>query len=532
MYIKDADPYSIVCLQNNEIVWIQPLVIIQNEYPSTTINKWDGKELTVDYEAGYILSPAIAAGRKNQKDNTFSGVMIGDWKSTDTSSDITEQTGVYGFNHGSMSYAFKEDGTAFIGKSGRGRIEFNGDEGTIKSMSWTRENPIGMNIDLDDGDLQMSSDKNYKSISNPIEKDFETYYIKIRYKPVELNSVYKQNEIYYKPTKFSDNHRGSAINSQYFYEKVTDAEGKVSYKKLTTFDSNKIGTYSFPIEFEQEIFYEAPENINDYFIRADSYYILAQYKEESQSGLGLNFNSDDFTYYIPGERGYITLSAKQEIYPLGIGLSSSISSRNFRVKWDGTCYINNGNFKGDVKADTLYCSNGEIGGWKIGRHTLSGGGDQIVLDSSDASITGGILRSPNGGIILDGYFTLKDNDAYIGKMTANFGVDDDGAVIDGGTGIGFRFGVAEVKATSKNLGLTNEVGFLTFTSHNNNISLGARNGGNILIYSRGTGYIQIGVMAKTDPINIYGNTVTIDANKIVFKTPKPEDQTGIYARFA
>ena len=52
-----------------------------------------------------------------------------------------------------MSYAFKEDGTAFIGKAGRGRIELDGNYGTIKSSSWTRENPIGMKIDLDDGDL-------------------------------------------------------------------------------------------------------------------------------------------------------------------------------------------------------------------------------------------------------------------------------------------------------------------------------------------------------------------------------------------
>ena len=530
IYTKDTMPYSIVCLQNNEIVWIQPLVIIQNEYPSTTINKWDGKELTIDYEAGYILSPAIAAGKKND-DNTFSGVMLGDWKSTDTASDITEQTGVYGFNHGSMSYAFKEDGTAFIGKAGRGRIELDGNYGTIKSSSWTRENPIGMKIDLDDGDLQMSSDKNYSTVSNPVEKDFEKYYIEIEYKPVELNSVYNQNEIYYKPIKFSDNHRGSAINSQYFYEKITDAEGNVSYKKLTAFDSNKIGTYSFPVEFEQEIFYETPENISDYYVSIDSYYILAQYKEESQSGLGLNFNSSDFTYYIPGERGYITLSAKEEIYPLGIGLSSSIYNRNFRVKWDGTCYINNGIFQGIVTADELYCSNGEIGGWKIGRYTLSGGGGQIVLDSSDASITGGILRSPSGGITLDGYFTLT-NGAYIGEMKANFGSSIDGGEIDGGTGVGFSFGSAAIKATSKNVGLTNDVGFLTLTSTSNNISLGARNNGNILVYSRGTGYVQIGVIAKTNPININGDTVTINANKIVFNTPSADNQTGIYARFA
>ena len=528
MYVRDTDPYSIVCLQNNEIVWIQPLVIIQNEYPSTTINKWDGKEISM--KEGLILTPAIAAGRKDDF-NRFYGVMIGDWSSTDTENAISQQTGVYGFHEGTMSYAFKDDGTAFIGKAQKGRIEFNGNEGTIKSALWTNENPIGMKIDLDDGDLQMSSDKNYKSISNPIEKDFGKYYIEIEYKPVELDSVYNQNEIYYKPIKFSDNHRGSAINSQYFYEKVIDAEGKVSYKKLTTFDSNKIGTYSFPIEFEQEIFYEAPENISDYYTSIDSYYILAQYKEESQSGLGLNFNSNDFTYYIPGEKGYITLSADEETYPLGIGLSSSIYSRNFRVKWDGTCYINNGIFQGIVTADELYCSNGEIGGWKIGRYTLSGGGGQIVLDSNDGSITGGILRSPSGGITLDGYFTLT-NGAYIGEMKANFGTSIDGGEIDGGTGVGFSFGTAAVKATSKNIGLTNEVGFLTFTNTSNNISLGARNNGNILIYSRGTGYIQIGVMAKTDPINIYGDTVTIDANKIVFKTPTADDQTGIYAHFA
>mgnify|MGYP003553079311 CR=1 FL=1 len=166
---------------------------------------------------GLILTPAVAAGRKD-KDNRFYGVMIGDWSSTDTENAISQQTGVYGFHEGTMSYAFKDDGTAFIGKAQKGRIEFNGNEGTIKSALWTNENPIGMKIDLDDGDLQMSSDKNYKSVSNPIKNDFGTYYIEIEYKPVELNSVYNQNEIYYKPIRFSDNHRGSAINSQYFYE--------------------------------------------------------------------------------------------------------------------------------------------------------------------------------------------------------------------------------------------------------------------------------------------------------------------------
>jgi hypothetical protein len=63
--------------------------------------------------------------------------MLGDWHSIGaTADDISKQTGVYGFHHGAMSYAFKEDGTAFIGKSGKGRIIFNGNESTITSENY------------------------------------------------------------------------------------------------------------------------------------------------------------------------------------------------------------------------------------------------------------------------------------------------------------------------------------------------------------------------------------------------------------
>jgi hypothetical protein len=49
-----------------------------------------------------------------------------------------------------MSYAFKEDGTAFIGKSGFARLKFDGNESTIASESYTAGN-YGMMIDFDDG---------------------------------------------------------------------------------------------------------------------------------------------------------------------------------------------------------------------------------------------------------------------------------------------------------------------------------------------------------------------------------------------
>ncbi|MBE6148221.1 MAG: hypothetical protein E7167_01720 [Firmicutes bacterium] len=52
---------------------------MSNNYPSGTLNKWPGKEIEINQENGYILAPAIAAGKKNSDDNTFSGVMLGDW---------------------------------------------------------------------------------------------------------------------------------------------------------------------------------------------------------------------------------------------------------------------------------------------------------------------------------------------------------------------------------------------------------------------------------------------------------------------
>jgi hypothetical protein len=94
-----------------------------------------------------VLASAISAGRKNS-DNTFSGVMMGDWKGKDVEGSISNQTGVYGFHHGAMSYAFKEDGTAFIGKSGFGRINFDGEKSTIYSEGYSKGQ--GMCLDLND----------------------------------------------------------------------------------------------------------------------------------------------------------------------------------------------------------------------------------------------------------------------------------------------------------------------------------------------------------------------------------------------
>jgi hypothetical protein len=97
------------------------------------INAWDGK-FKIDEENGTVMSTMISAGRKTSK-NTFEGVMMGDIQGVGNT-DNKNGLGIYGFNDGAQSFGLNIDGTAFFGKSGRGRLLFDGNSGTISSASY------------------------------------------------------------------------------------------------------------------------------------------------------------------------------------------------------------------------------------------------------------------------------------------------------------------------------------------------------------------------------------------------------------
>ena len=165
IYTKDAPIYGVQALekQTKKILWTQPILVLQNQWPNGVINAWDGKSLVLDEENSTILAASIAAGKKNS-DNTFSGVMMGDWGNKDVEGSISKQTGIYGFHHGAMSYAFKEDGTAFLGKDGKGRIYIDGNEATIYSETYNSKNH-GIKIDLNDPYIVLSNSYNQETIA-------------------------------------------------------------------------------------------------------------------------------------------------------------------------------------------------------------------------------------------------------------------------------------------------------------------------------------------------------------------------------
>lgn len=157
MYIEGAKPYGVEAKISNQRQWLQPLVIVRNAYPSGMLNQWDGKSIVSDNTNGWFMSPVIAAGKKDSA-NTFSGVMMGDLSKSQSSIDLNSQTGLFGFHQGVLSFGFKSDGTAFIGKAGNGQIQFNGNKGIIKSSNQNESGTgTGMFIDLDDGQIFMKN---------------------------------------------------------------------------------------------------------------------------------------------------------------------------------------------------------------------------------------------------------------------------------------------------------------------------------------------------------------------------------------
>ena len=153
MYYTGIKTYSVIASVSNKDVWVQPIIICQNQYESTVLNEWTG-DLTIDKKNGTILSTVVGAGKKNS-DNTFSGVLMGDVGSVKDNSNHSG-LGLYGFHEGAQSFGFNVDGTAFIGKSGCGRIIFNGDQGIIQSGNYKGTNGTeGTFLDLDDAILYL-----------------------------------------------------------------------------------------------------------------------------------------------------------------------------------------------------------------------------------------------------------------------------------------------------------------------------------------------------------------------------------------
>lgn len=131
-----------------------PVICRISHYASAYIDnmaQYNGT-VKIDEDNAIIYSPRILAGKYEDVDagqKVFTGVALGDYGGKDTDPSM-RLTGIYGFNKGTQVYAFKENGTAFIGSS-NGRINFDGTNATLYNSNY--ESNQGMLIDLDSSDI-------------------------------------------------------------------------------------------------------------------------------------------------------------------------------------------------------------------------------------------------------------------------------------------------------------------------------------------------------------------------------------------
>ena len=174
-YVDGVSVYGVQGKQNGNVVWSQPILVIQNKYPSAMVNKWDG-QLNIDDSNNFIGVAQIAAGKK-ENNNTFTGVLMGSFGDGKADSSLSKNTGVYGYYQGKQVYALKDDGTATFGESGNGQIEIKGDSGKIKSAGY--DNGNGLLIDLKESQIDgqsggisaffLNKSSPYLTIKDPVE---------------------------------------------------------------------------------------------------------------------------------------------------------------------------------------------------------------------------------------------------------------------------------------------------------------------------------------------------------------------------
>ena len=150
--------FDVLRIKESDTAYINvPIMAIMNQYSMVHINDWDGNSVVVDNNKGIVYAPQIAAGSKDE-DNLFTGVMLGEYV-VDNSYDTEKGIGLWGFYEGASSFGFRADGSAYIGMSGAGRLEFNPDatgttpKAIIQSGNYNRIGGAneGMLIDLTNG---------------------------------------------------------------------------------------------------------------------------------------------------------------------------------------------------------------------------------------------------------------------------------------------------------------------------------------------------------------------------------------------
>lgn len=435
MFLSDGKELSVEAFVDNKVVWTQPILIIKNKYSSTMLNAWDG-EMCIDQENGTIMSTMVGAGKKDVN-NTFTGVLMGDIVAGAGFDERNHKgIGIYGFHQGDQSFGFNVDGTAFIGKAGRGRISMDGNKGTIQSGSYEKFT-AGMQIDLDGRDSLSASLRAYgPGGSFELDTDSSSPLFEIRSGPeadagklIHIGNQ-KNQDFYIQSWDYNKaNKIGTRLDLETgIYETYSDANssGESSYIRINPNGNNGYFVIHDKARVDDHIFYCSPT----------TFYLQSVNYVENTTGMKLDLRNGT----IDARKGYIggweitssSIKAGNIILSATGSMKGGEAGKEWYIEEDGTASFNNLTVTGT----------GRIGPFTVSATALTYyNTPKFTLDANGMSLNGAFTVDRDGNVYIGGNLKVAGEADLTGYMKTSEG----GKFYNGGSGGGsyYSFGTNE-----------------------------------------------------------------------------------------
>lgn len=126
-----------VILNKNETSLLWPVIFWINTYGNESINGWDGVSTVINEKDGYILSPVVGAGEKDDTNNTFTGVLMGTvgYYKGNT---LDKSTGLFGYDNGIQTFNIDaKTGNVRLGAPHSGGIEIDSEKSILSTYDFT-----------------------------------------------------------------------------------------------------------------------------------------------------------------------------------------------------------------------------------------------------------------------------------------------------------------------------------------------------------------------------------------------------------
>lgn len=391
-----------------------PIHYLLNRYGLAQLNEWDGNSIKIDNEGGYILSPQIGAGKKDEN-NAFTGVLMGEVKEANKK---VSNTGLFGYSQGQRSFFLNsENGSAIFGKDttngGQIIIDPTANAALLYSNSYYNQYDENTGLPSNYSDSNKSGKGMLINLSNPL--------IHLAGQDGQNAKIYSHSKttINNNTTGFYISQEGISLGAKF---KVTNegiltlgagaVAGPTSNPNHWTIDGSSTASY---IAFNATSF--ASTNANQVYIGTDGIKL----------GTGFSVtNSGNLT----AQSGYI---GGWSIDQYGLSHNNISINANTGVISGGTAggYAWTLNNTGTAVFNNITANGGSIGGWTINTNNLSNNG--ITLSSSGIDLTG--LHLNANGSITTGSISYPWSIAVDGKATFS-NIDASGTVNANGGEIG------------------------------------------------------------------------------------------------